>query len=174
MRSIAFTERLGRAWSGLPTLMALALCVGLSGCASLQGLFGSDRSGPAPQPTSIASPYATAPTANGVVEAWASPPREVRTTEVMVLYRVFGGDAGQLGSWLSPDRPTSRAEVRAVLALPPNNTAEFVSVVTVPAGALMLTGVAGPAFGHPGGGRQVQLKELIPRESFGEPQPLGP
>lgn len=171
MNSNGLTERLGRLWGGLPTLMTLALLVGLSGCATLEGLFDRDR--PA-QPTSIASPYATAPTANGVVEAWASPPQEVRTTEVMVMYRVFGGDAGQLGSWLSPDRPTSRAQVRASLALPPNNTAEFVSVVTVPAGTLIYTGVAGPAFGHPGGGRQVQLKELIPRESFGEPQPLGP
>ena len=167
----SLSGRLRRAWTGLPLMLAVALT--LAGCTSIQGLFG-DRDAPTSQPTSIASPYATAPTTNGVVEAWASPPQEVRTNETTVMYRVFGGDAGQLGSWLSPDRPTSRAEVRTSLALPPNNTAEFVSVVTVPAGTLMRTGIAGPAFGHPGGGRQVQLMELIPRESFGEPQPLGP
>lgn len=174
----AITERLGQFWRSLPTLAATVLWIGiaggLSGCATIDWLTGGDRAAPAAQPTSIASPYRTAPTTNGVVEAWASPPQEVRTTQPLVMYRAFGGDARQLGSWLSPDRPTSRADVQASLALPPSNTAEFVSVVTVPAGTLMRTGVAGPAFGHPGGGRQVQLMELIPRESFGEPQPLGP
>ena len=164
-------ERLRRLRSGLPLMLVVAL--NLAGCASLDSLF--DRKAAPTQPTSIASPYTTtAPTAGAVVEAWQAPPREVRLAETTTFYRVWGGEARQLGSWLSPDRPTSRLQVRTAMALPPQNTAEFWCEVVVPAGTLMRVGVAAPAFGHPGGGRQVQLLELIPKESFGEPQPLGP
>ena len=58
------------------------------------------------------------------------------------------------------------------MALPPANTAEYYSVVTVPAGTLMKVGIAAPAFDQPGGGRQIQLLELIPVESFSDPIPL--
>jgi hypothetical protein len=36
----------------------------------------------------------------------------------------------------------------------------------------MKVGIAAPAFGQPGGGRQVQLLQLIPPDSFSEPIPL--
>ncbi len=171
MRPNAITERLGRAWAGLPLLLAMTLCVAASGCASLKGLIGG---APAQaQPTSIASPYRAAP-ATGVVEAWSGPVEEVRNPEPLTMYRVYGGDARQLGAWLSPVKPVSSAQVRADLALPPQNTAQFVSEVTVPAGTLMRRGTAAPAFGQPGGGPQVQLMELIPPASFHEPQPLDP
>ena len=61
-----------------------------------------------------------------------------------------------------------------VVTFPPQNTAEFWCVVVVPAGTRMRTGVAAPAFDQPGGGRQVELLQLIPAESFGPPQPLAP
>lgn len=170
----SLTERLRRAWAGLPLMLAVTLS--LAGCASLDDLFGSERNAaPAAPPTSIASPYAAAaPTAGVVVEAWQGAPQEVRLAQATTFYRVWGGDSRQLGSWLSPDKPTSRLQVRTAMALPPQNTAEFWCEVVVPAGTLMRTGVAAPAFGHAGGGRQVQLLELIPKESFKEPQPLGP
>lgn len=169
----SITTRLGRAWLGLPMLLALVLgTAGLGGCAGLKGVFAPRTV--AAQPTDIASPYRAAPAAGQVVEAWSGPVQEVRTTEVQTMYRVYGGDARQLGAWLAPSRPVSRAQVRADLALPPANTAEFVSVVTVPAGTLMRKGVAAPAFGQPGGGEQVQLMELIPATSFQAPEPLDP
>ena len=181
MYSEALSERLRRLWTGFHVLLAILLCLGagsgLSGCATIEDWTKGPAAKPAPaaQPTSIDSPYiTTAPTAGVVVEAWQAPPQEVRLAETTTFYRVWGGEARQLGSWLSPDRPTSRLQVRTAMALPPQNTAEFWCEVVVPAGTLMRVGVAAPAFGHPGGGRQVQLLELIPRESFREPQPLGP
>lgn len=119
-----------------------------------------------------AVPYAPVVAPAVLVEAWAGPVEEVRTDRVMTFYRAYGGGANRLGSWLSPTPPTSRQAVREALALPPENTAEFYSVVTVPAGTLMKVGVAAPAFDQPGGGRQVQLLELIPAESFSDPMPL--
>jgi len=173
MNRMAITDRLSRLWSGAPVLLAVVLCMGMAGCAGLKGLIDRGPAAPA-APTDIASPYRAAPAPSQVVEAWSGPVQEVRTDQPLTMYRVYGGDARQLGAWLSPDKPVSRAQVRADLALPPQNTAEFVSVVTVPAGTLMRRGTAAPAFGQPGGGPQVQLMELIPASSFETPVPLDP
>lgn len=120
------------------------------------------------------SPVYAQPPAGQVVEAWIAGYQEYETAEERTYYRVFGGGASRLGAWMSPVPPQSAARVRADMALPPENTAEFVAVVTVPAGTLIRIGRAAPAFGQPGGGPQVQLLELIPPESFGEPAPLAP
>lgn len=135
-------------------LMSMTLTLSLAACAT---------------PT---APPVTSPTASGMVEAWIGPVEEVRTDRVMTFYRAYGGGANRLGAWLSPTPPASRQSVRESLALPPQNTAEFYSIVTVPAGTLMKVGTAAPAFDQPGGGRQVQLLELIPPESFSDPMPL--
>jgi hypothetical protein len=146
-----------RAWLLTPVMLAMAaLTLGLAGCATPAAgpsLYGVD-----------------APAV--VVEAWAGPVEEVRSDRVMTLYRAYGGGANRLGAWMSETLPASSAVVKAEMALPPQNTAEFYSVVTVPAGTLMTIGVAAPAFDQPGGGRQVQLLELIPAESFSDPIPL--
>lgn len=120
------------------------------------------------------SPVYAQPPAGQLVEAWVGGYEEYETAEARTFYRVFGGGASRLGAWMSPVAPRSTAMVRADMALPPENTAEFVSVVTVPAGTLIRMGRAAPAFGQPGGGEQVQLLELIPAENFGEPSPLPP
>jgi len=144
-------------WLGRQALLLLAvLSVGTSGLAACAT--GTDIPPPAPS--------------TALVEAWTGPVEEVRTDRVLVLYRVYGGGANRLGAWLSPTLPASRASVRASMALPPQNTAEFYSVVTVPAGTLMRRGTAAPAFDQPGGGSQVQLLQLIPAESFSDPIPL--
>lgn len=135
-------------------LMSMTLTLGLAACATPTGT------------------TATPPTAAVMVEAWIGPVEEVRTDRVMTFYRAYGGGANRLGAWLLPTPPASRQSVRESLALPPQNTAEFYSVVTVPAGTLMKVGTAAPAFDQPGGGRQVQLLELIPPESFSDPMPL--
>ncbi len=147
----------------------LTLSVGLAGCLH------DPARGPAPIPALAATPaFAVAPPIAGVVEAWIGPVEEITTDRPTTFYRVWGGSARQLGAWLSPTLPTSAAVVRSTMALPPQNTAEFWCLVVVPAGTRMRTGVAAPAFDQPGGGRQVELLQLIPAASFGPPQPLAP
>lgn len=146
---------IARDWLVLPVLLVMAaLTLGLAGCSTVA-------------PATYAQP---APAV--LVEAWAGPAEEVRTDRVMTFYRAYGGGANRLGAWLSPVQPTSSQGVREAMALPPANTADRYSVVTVPAGTLMKVGIAAPAFDQPGGGRQVQLLELIPAESFSDPIPL--
>lgn len=135
-------------------LLSMALTLGLAACAT------------------PSAPAVTPPTASVMVEAWVGAVEEVRTDRVMTFYRAYGGGANRLGAWLSPTPPASRQSVRESLALPPQNTAEFYSVVTVPAGTLMKVGTAAPAFDQPGGGRQVQLLQLIAPDSFSNPIPL--
>lgn len=147
----------------------LTLSVGLAGCLH------DPANGQSRSPVIVATPaFAAAPPTADMVEAWIGPVEEVTTDRPATFYRVWGGSARQLGAWLSPTPPTSGAVVRASMALPPQNTAEFWCVVVVPAGTRMRTGVAAPAFDQPGGGRQVELLQLIPAESFGPPQPLAP
>ena len=147
-----------RDWLLTPVMMLMAaLTLGLAGCSTVAA------------PTTYAAP---APAV--LVEAWVGPVEEVRTDRVLTFYRAYGGGANRLGAWLSPVQPTSSQGVREAMALPPANTAEFYSVVTVPAGTLMKVGIAAPAFDQPGGGSQVQLLELIPAEIFSDPIPLPP
>ena len=147
----------------------LTLSVGLASCLHVPAR------GPGPAPVIAATPaFAAVPPTGGMIEAWIGPVEEVTTDRPTTFYRVWGGSARQLGAWLSPRPPTSGAVVRAALALPPQNTAEFWCIVVVPAGTRMRTGVAAPAFHQPGGGRQVELLQLIPAESFGPPQSLAP
>lgn len=84
------------------------------------------------------------------------------------MYRVWGGGAGQAGSWLTPIRPVSSAAAREGLALPAENAATYVSRVTLPPGVRMQVGTAAPAFGQRGGWAQVQLLERIPLSGFGK------
>ncbi|MBU1346118.1 MAG: TNT domain-containing protein [Alphaproteobacteria bacterium] len=124
----------------------------------------------APAAAPVTASFAPPPAV--LIEAWIGPVEETRSDRAMIFYRAYGGGAYRLGAWLSPTPPVSRQGVREAMALPPQNTAEFYSVVTVPAGTLMKVGVAAPAFDQPGGGAQVQLLELIPQDSFSEPIPL--
>lgn len=150
-------ERISRSWRAWLTAPFLILTLAFAGACST---------------VPAALPYAPAVAPAVVVEAWVGPVEEVRTDRVMTFYRAYGRGANRLGGWMSATAPTSRQSVREALALPPENTAEFYSVVTVPAGTLMKVGTAAPAFGQPGGGAQVQLLELIPADSFSDPIPL--
>lgn len=130
--------RSARDWFLTPVLMAMAaLTLGLAGCSTVAA------------PSTYAAP---APAV--LVEAWAGPVEEIRTDRVMTFYRAYGGGANRLGAWLSPVRPTSGESVRREMALPPANTAEFYSIVTVPAGTLMKVGSPRPpSTSRAGGGR---------------------
>jgi len=106
---------------------------------------------------------------NGV---WEGDILSTTAGEELKLYRVWGGDSNQIGAWLSATRPANAASARASLALPPQNTAEYVSEVTVPAGTRLQIGIAGKHFGQPGGGVQVMLLDRIPASNFGAGVPL--
>ena len=68
------------------------------------------------------------------------------------VYRTWGGDANELGHWVSPHNYGSSA--RSMLSLPPNNSAENVSSFVIQKGTSVLSGKAAPMFGQPGGGLQ--------------------
>ncbi len=90
----------------------------------------------------------------------------------MVGFRTWGGQAEQRGNWLSPTAPVSSNAAIRDLSLWPGNTAEHVSGVQIPPATQIQWGTAAPAFGQPGGGRQIELLERIPGESYGPGIPL--
>lgn len=103
---------------------------------------------------------------SNVVNPWAGNVISTTAAENLVMYRVWGGGAGQVGSWLTPVAPVSAEAATASMALLPSNVALLVSKVVVPAGTRFQIGVAAPGFGQPGGAVQVQLLENIPVSSF--------
>lgn len=52
----------------------------------------------------------------------------------MTAFRAWGGESGQLGTWLSPVAPESPAAAQSLLSLPPGNTAALLSEVHIPGG----------------------------------------
>ncbi|WP_454859221.1 RHS repeat domain-containing protein [Promicromonospora soli] len=110
--------------------------------------------------------------ASSRVAPWADGSVSRLSREGEVMYRVWGGDAEMAGAWVTPVTPLSSAWAREGLALPAENTALYVSRVTLPAGVRMQVGTAGRAFGQPGGWPQAQLIERIPLSSFGKEVPL--
>lgn len=153
-----------RALAGHQTLAAVTPLV-----ACLLLLFGCAGLG---EPTSAPPPATVEVPSTPQVESWVGPVTEYRLSATGIYYRVFGGGAVRIGAWVSPTVPRSRAEARATLALPPENTATHYAMVIVPSGTLVRSGTAAPAFAQPGGGRQVELLERIPTESFSAPIPL--
>jgi RHS repeat-associated protein len=72
-----------------------------------------------------------------------------------VLYRVWGMESGRVGSWLTRKAYTSASEAIKELALPPGNSAAFITEVVVPDGVPLYEGAAARAFGQPGLGNQI-------------------
>ena len=104
-------------------------------------------------------------------DLWVGPTRIYVTDKEIIMYRYWGGRSARIGAWLSPVTCTSVSAVREGLALPPGNSAEFVSEVTIPAGAGIQEGTAAPAFGQPGGLPQVFLLDRIPSANFSPGKP---
>ncbi len=105
---------------------------------------------------------------------WAGAIRSEVTAADKVMYRVWGGEAGRVGGWLTPVPPAARLSAIRGLALPPGNSAEMVSEVLVPAGTRIQVGHTARAFGQPGGSPQVLLLDPIPAVNFKPGTPLGP
>jgi hypothetical protein len=100
------------------------------------------------------------------------PITSVKLAEETTLYRVWGGNTRQPGKWLSVFRPASQVEARSLLGLPPDNSAEYVSEVHVPAGTRVQFSRTAQAFDQLGGALQVRLLEEIPDAAFGPGEPL--
>jgi RHS repeat-associated protein len=110
----------------------------------------------------------------GGANPWRGAPFSLVADKEMVLYRVWGGGSGLQGDFLTPVRPPTSSFARSMLALPPQNAAQWVSEVRVPAGTRMQVGTAAPAFGNPGGATQVQLLQRLPASAFGPGVGLAP
>jgi RHS repeat-associated protein len=97
---------------------------------------------------------------------------DVSTSET-TMFRVWGDGADKVGGWLTPTPPASQLSAIRDLALPVDNSAQWISEVTVPTGTRFQIGTAGRAFGQPGGGIQIQLLDRIPPANFRPGKPLG-
>lgn len=64
-----------------------------------------------------------------------------------MVHRVWGGQAKQSGKWFTPGLPIDQESARQGLSLPPGNTAEYATEVTIPSGTRIQTSVANKAFG---------------------------
>ncbi|WP_058487108.1 hypothetical protein [Defluviitalea phaphyphila] len=87
---------------------------------------------------------------------------KIVTQEEIILYRVYGGKAGELGSYWT--RTKSKGPLQSIIdsALDQNwgNTATNVSTIKVPKGTTIYEGVAAPQRGLVGGGNQVYIKKV--------------
>ncbi len=105
--------------------------------------------------------------AESQVSPWAGEITASVTDSATTMYRVWGGMSQEVGLWLTPNMPTSQAQAISSLSLPPGNTAEFFSIVEVPAGTYLQSGTASAMFGGVGGGQQVLLLQRIPTSCYG-------
>jgi RHS repeat-associated protein len=86
------------------------------------------------------------------------------TQEATVLYRAYGGNAGQLGTYWSRIAPSGPLQARIDSALLPQwgNTAENVARIVVPRGTTIYEGFAAGQGSLMGGGSQVFLPRVNP------------
>ena len=97
------------------------------------------------------------------------------TRSEITLYRVWGGQAGRVGPYLTWVRPASARQAMQDLALDPawGNSTVFVSEVKVPEGTPIYEGTAAPQGALNGGGSQVYVpREWLRDPMFGPGEPL--
>jgi filamentous hemagglutinin len=90
---------------------------------------------------------------------------EVITTEPTILYRVYGGKAGEIGEYWTATKPTGTLQSKIDSALKPQwgNTATSVVEIEIPAGVRLYEGVtASQGGGLIGGGSQI----FVPKEAI--------
>ncbi|MGO6697898.1 hemagglutinin repeat-containing protein [Rhizobium ruizarguesonis] len=87
---------------------------------------------------------------------------EVEAIEPVILYRVYGGNAGQLGAYWTATPPAGPVQAIIDSALYPQwgNTATNVVKIQVPVGTKFFEGIAAPQGGLVGGGNQVFFKDV--------------
>jgi len=83
------------------------------------------------------------------------------TPEDLILYRVYGGEAGELGSFWTRSKP--RGPLHSIIdsALDQNwgNSATSVSIIKVPAGTTIFEGFAAEQGCFAGGGNQIYIEK---------------
>lgn len=84
--------------------------------------------------------------------------------EDVVLYRAYGGKAGELGKFWTRERPAGPYQAAIDSAIEPKwgNTLEKTSVIRVPKGTKIYEGVAAPQGGLVGGGNQIVIESVDP------------
>jgi hypothetical protein len=89
---------------------------------------------------------------------------QIVTSEETILYRAYGGTAGELGQFWTTVKPTGPLQAQIDFALNPKwgNAADRVVEVRVPAGQVIYQGVAAAQGGLTGGGIQVFVKKIDP------------
>ncbi len=94
-------------------------------------------------------------------------------TEDTTLYRVYGGNAGPLGSYWTRTPPSGPLQSTIDSALDPawGNTAENVNTIVVPKGTTIYEGTAAPQGGLVGGGNQVYVPKVDPNWQVPTPPP---
>jgi hypothetical protein len=117
-------------------------------------------------PPAAAAAAATPPWLNGY--------REVASATKIVASRVYGGGAARKGVWVTTTPVRNEGAARIALALPGKNAARCVVRVTIPVGTALRVGHVGPAFGHPGGGAQLEILGGLDTVGFGPDEALQP
>jgi hypothetical protein len=79
------------------------------------------------------------------------------------LYRVYGGDSGQLSPYWSSKVPAGRLQAHIDFALPPGNSAERIVTIRVPAGVEQYDSFTAQAFDRLGGGQQTIIPKVDPK-----------
>lgn len=87
-----------------------------------------------------------------ILSTYKGSPRVKTLNADTTVYRTWGGESGKLGHWISPKNYGTKA--KAMLSLPPGNTANNVSTYVLKKGTTVLSGKAAPLFGQSGGGVQ--------------------
>jgi len=87
---------------------------------------------------------------------------ETVLAEDTTFYRVYGGNSGKVGSYMTRTPQNGTMQSQMDLALNPEwgNTATSVTKVTVPKGTVIYEGTAAPQGNLLGGGNQIYIPEV--------------
>jgi Flp pilus assembly pilin Flp len=107
---------------------------------------------PGPLPTAIANTFRAGSYTSKVLD------------EPVTLYRVYGGEAGELGKYWTRTKPSGPLQSRMDLALDPawGNTATQVTTIKVPKGTTIFEGAAERQGNLLGGGNQIVIPKVDP------------
>ena len=88
---------------------------------------------------------------------------ETTLRKPLVVYRLYGGKAKQLGAWFMLNRPFGRLQATIDYAIRPEwgNTLERLVAVQLPRGTKIFVGPAAPQRGLVGGGVQVFVPQSV-------------
>lgn len=80
-----------------------------------------------------------------------------RLTTDLTVYRYYSAGGNPTSNWWCLQQFANSAAARSACALPPGNTAEFLTEATIPAGKVVSASIIAPMFGQVGGAMQIWL-----------------